>query len=148
MRRFPRKSARDSFNTQHFLRHTPTLLTPGVVRTLAFGLQEPPGTPHPLGAASPPPTRRRTGCPTHPLCLALSASPRRLLSLGAITCDFLVTDAVRFPGPDEAGSWGVPLPPSSPCLAAFLCLSTPKWLLKQQAAWSSCNISDGLLPPF
>lgn len=103
MRRFPRKSARDSFNTQHFLKHTPTHLPPGSGEAPGIWAA---GTPHPLGAASPPPPRRRTVCPTHPFCLALSASPRRLLSLGAITCDFLVTDAVRFPGPDEAGSWG------------------------------------------
>lgn len=78
----------------------------------------------------------RPGCPTRPFCLALSASPTRSLSLGAITCDFLVPDAVRFPGPGGTGGWGFPsLPPHLVWLSSYSCLPTAKWSLKQHAAF-------------
>ena len=98
------------------------------------GLQEPWGSPHPRGAAPPPlqgSRLRQARQPSHsPLCSALNASPPTVLSLGVITCEFLVTDAVRFRDPGGTGRWASPLPPSSPCLAPFLRLSTSKWLLK------------------
>lgn len=110
-------------NPQQIIRQTALPGTPPPPWPLASGLQEPPETPHPRGAACPPPTRTGRGCPTYSLCWALRASPTPFLSLKAIRSDFLVTDAVRFPGPGESDNGGLPSPAR---LAAFLRLPTSK----------------------